>query len=149
MSVIITETVFYPAKALEAFEKSVSGAGAVVSFTGRVRDEGGAVATLSLSHYPAMTQAEIAKAGERAAQRWNLLDWHVIHRVGDMHPGEAIVFVATASAHRRAAFEAADYLMDYLKSDAPFWKSETRGDVKTWIEPTERDREDRNRWEQD
>lgn len=144
---IITDSAFDPEAALRDFRMAQTGAGAVVSFTGLVRDEGARVSTLSLSHYPGMTEAEIARTAKQAEARWDLSGWQIIHRVGDMPPHTPIVFVATASAHRRSAFEAADFLMDYLKSDAPLWKSETRDGRRAWIEPKASDYDDKARWE--
>ncbi|MET0746291.1 MAG: molybdenum cofactor biosynthesis protein MoaE, partial [Microvirga sp.] len=98
--------------------------GAVVAFTGLCRDEGGRLAALELEHYPGMAEAEIARVAGDAAARWPLLGLTIIHRFGRVDPGDPIVLVLAASSHRRAAFEAADFLMDYLKTRAPFWKRE-------------------------
>ena len=122
--------------------------GAITAFTGLVRghnldDE---IQSLTLSHYPDFTQKAIAQMGTKAMRRWPIVDWQVTHRIGVMRPGEAIVFVATASAHRRASFEAADFLMDYLKSEAPLWKQEQSGDRNSWIEPRQADIKDKARW---
>ena len=139
---------FEPAEALRSFEKRVEGAGAIVSFSGLVRDKSklGKVETLHLQAYSPMTERGIAKASAEAQERWPLAALMVIHRIGDLAPGEPIVFVATASAHRRAAFEAADFLMDYLKTEAVFWKKETTDSGAHWVEPRPEDYEDRNRW---
>ncbi len=146
-SVIITDKAFEPLTAASQFQKYAGGAGAIASFTGYVRGEGGSVSRLRLTHYPGMTEAKIKVLTAKAHVRWNLLACHVTHRVGDMGAGEAIVFVAAASPHRRAAFEAVDFLMDYLKSEAPFWKQEIGpGGEATWIEPKENDRRDIARW---
>jgi molybdopterin synthase catalytic subunit len=104
--------------------KRLPGAGAVVTFTGVCRDEGGRLATLELEHYPGMAEAEIQRIAGEAAARWPLLGVTVIHRFGKIAVGDDIVLVATASSHREAAFAAANYLMDYLKTSAPFWKKE-------------------------
>ncbi|MEO0983173.1 MAG: molybdenum cofactor biosynthesis protein MoaE [Pseudomonadota bacterium] len=143
----ITETPFDHAEALAEFTRRVGGAGAVVSFTGLVRGEDGVVSTLHLQAYSPMTERGIEAAVKTAKARWPLIDAHVIHRIGDMAPGEPIVFVAIASAHRRAAFEAADYLMDYLKTDAVFWKKEVSSAGAAWIEPRAEDYQDRARWD--
>lgn len=134
--------------ALSAFEKKVKGAGAVVSFSGLVRDvsSAGSVETLHLQAYEPMTTNGIRKAVERAETRWQLHGVCVIHRIGDMAPSDTIVFVATASKHRRAAFEAADFLMDYLKTKAVFWKKEVTEAGATWIEPRLEDYDDAARW---
>ena len=113
--ITITDIIFDPEAELARFRVLNNGAGAVVSFTGSVRGEAD---VLTLSHYPGFTEAEVARIGDQAMQRWPLLNYKIIHRVGAMTPGEVIVFVAAASLHRRAAFEAVDYIMDYLKSDA-------------------------------
>src|SRR5579872_5419030 len=108
-------------------------AGAVASFTGHVRKEGN-LATLTLEHYPHMTEAEIARLVAEAGNRWPLTGVTVIHRVGTLKPGERIVLVAVASQHRHAAFAACEFLMDYLKTHAPFWKEETRAAGHHWVE---------------
>lgn len=146
MSVTIIETAFDPEGALRDFRLSLDDVGAVVSFTGVVRAGGHDDLRLILSHYPAMTRRAIEGYGAAATARWPLTAWRVIHRVGDMRAGEPIVFVATASAHRRAAFEGADFLMDHLKSQAPFWKQERVGSASRWIEPRGEDQTDLARW---
>ena len=138
---------FRPGELLEAFTAGRSETGAVVSFTGLMRAEGGAAETLHLQAYPGFTDAEIARTEASASTRFALQDSLIVHRHGDISPGEAIVFVATAAAHRRAAFEAADHLMDYLKSRAPFWKRSAGPDGELWIEPTQTDYEDAARWD--
>ena len=122
--------------------------GAVVTFTGLCRDEGGRLAALELEHYPGMAEAEVARVVEEARTRWPLQGVRVIHRYGKILPGQNIVLVATASAHRRAAFEAAEFLMDYLKTRAPFWKREnlTDGSAGAWVEAKEADDEAADRW---
>lgn len=130
-----------------AFRDEVKGAGAIVAFTGIVRGEKQDL-SLTLSHYAGFTEKEIIKIVNKAEKRWSILNWRIIHRVGVMLPGEPIVFVATASIHRRASFEAADFLMDYLKSEAPFWKSEKSLGKKKWIEPRLQDLNDKKRWEE-
>jgi molybdopterin synthase catalytic subunit len=122
--------------------------GAVVSFTGICRaDENGApIAALTLEHYPGMAEAEIARHVEEARVRWPLLGVTIIHRYGRLTPGEAIVLVATASIHRQAAFAAAEFLMDYLKTRAPFWKQvEAAGGAK-WVEAKATDDAAAQRW---
>jgi len=120
-------------------------AGAVVTFLGRVRG-GDDLKSMRLEHYPAMTAREIERHVEEAKQRWPLLCVHVIHRIGELAPGENIVFVGVASDHRQAAFEAADFLMDYLKTSAPFWKFEQRGDGGNWVEARAEDDDALKRW---
>ncbi len=120
-------------------------AGAVASFTGHVRKEKD-LSTLTLEHYPHMTESEIARIAADAEQRWPLTGLTVIHRVGALKPGERIVLVAVASQHRQAAFQACEFLMDYLKTHAPFWKEETRGDAHHWVEHRASDDEAATRW---
>lgn len=134
---------------LHAFLERLEGDGAVVSFVGlaRPRDRDGApVARLHLDHYPGMTERSLAAIADNAAARFDVSDLVVVHRCGDVAPGDPIVFVAAASPHRRAAFLAADYLMDRLKTDAAFWKREDGVDGSRWIEPTGQDHADRKRW---
>ncbi|HWA89046.1 MAG TPA: molybdenum cofactor biosynthesis protein MoaE [Rhizomicrobium sp.] len=119
--------------------------GAVVSFTGHVRAEPG-LAALALEHYPDMTEREIARHVEDAEARWPLAGVTVIHRTGRLEPGARIVLVAVASAHRRAAFEACEFLMDYLKTRAPFWKREERNDGARWVEAKASDDDAAARW---
>ena len=137
------------AETLSDFELSVSDAGAIVSFTGQVRPESaaGRVSALFLEAYSPMTERGIEAALQQAKQRWQLSGALIRHRTGEMRPGDTIVFVATASKHRRAAFEAADFLMDYLKTEAVFWKKETTDDGETWIEPRQDDYRDAARWQ--
>jgi molybdopterin synthase catalytic subunit len=122
--------------------------GAGVAFTGFCRDEGGRLMALELEHYPGMAEAEIARIAQEAESRWPLLGLTVIHRVGKIRPGEGIVLALAASAHRRAAFEAAEFLMDYLKTHAPFWKREhlKDGTVGGWVEAKSQDDEATGRW---
>ncbi|MFN3527357.1 MAG: molybdenum cofactor biosynthesis protein MoaE, partial [Paracoccus sp. (in: a-proteobacteria)] len=110
------------------------GAGAVVSFTGIVRDDSGDLAALEIEHYPGMTEQALTRYGAEAARRFDLTGWRIVHRHGRLAVGQPIMMVATAARHRRAAFEAADYLMDWLKSRAPFWKREIGRDGSTrWV----------------
>jgi molybdopterin synthase catalytic subunit len=122
--------------------------GALVAFTGLCRDEGGRLAALELEHYSGMAEAEIDRLGEQAESRWPLLGLTVIHRFGRISPGEEIVLVLAASAHRMAAFEAASFMMDYLKTQAPFWKREhlKDGTIGTWVEAKEADDRAMERW---
>ncbi|MGO4404218.1 molybdenum cofactor biosynthesis protein MoaE [Bosea sp. RAF48] len=124
--------------------------GALVSFTGLCRDENGSLAALELEHYPAMAEAEIGRVAAEAAARWPLMGLVAIHRYGLIRPGEQIVLVLAASAHRRAAFEAADFMMDYLKTRAPFWKREHRADgtLGGWVEAKTDDDDAARRWEE-
>jgi molybdopterin synthase catalytic subunit len=128
--------------------KSRRDIGAVTTFTGLCRDEGGRLAALELEHYPGMAEAELARVAGEAAARWPLQGATVIHRFGKIRPGENIVLVVMASAHRRAAFEAAEFLMDYLKTRAPFWKREhlLDGSTGTWVEAKDTDDAAAERW---
>lgn len=121
------------------------GSGAVATFTGLVRDDGG-VTTLELEHYPGMTEAALRAIADKAVARWGLLAVSVVHRVGPMAPGERIVFVGTAAPHRSAALEACAYLIDRLKTDAPFWKREARGAQAGWVEARAADDEATAKW---
>jgi molybdopterin synthase catalytic subunit len=138
---------FEPGAELSAFCAGRTESGAVASFVGIARGEGGAATALELEAYPGFTEAEIGKVVEVAMRRFALHDALVIHRHGPIAPGEPIVMVATASAHRREAFEACDFLMDYLKSRAPFWKKEHGPAGARWVEPTARDLDDIARWD--
>ena len=122
--------------------------GAVATFTGLCRDEGGRLAALELEHYPGMAEAEIGRMATEAEARWPLTGLTVIHRFGKLIPGEPIVLVVTASSHREAAFEAAKFLMDFLKTRAPFWKKEYRvdGNVGDWVEAKASDDDAADRW---
>jgi len=120
--------------------------GAVVSFTGLVRDVAGTLAAMELEHYPEMAEKALAAIEAEARGRWPLQACLIVHRYGAMAPGERIMMVATASAHRQAAFEAAEFLMDYLKSRAPFWKKETGAAGSTWVDAREEDEAALGRW---
>ena len=122
--------------------------GAVVTFSGLCRDEGGRLAALELEHYPGMAEAEISRIAGEALQRWPLSALTVIHRYGRIEPGANIVLVVTASGHREAAFEAASFLMDFLKSRAPFWKKEhlSEGSQGDWVEAKASDDKAAARW---
>jgi molybdopterin synthase catalytic subunit len=123
--------------------------GAVVTFTGTVRGGSGetAIASMTLEHYPGMTEAELARVEAEAAARWPLQASLIVHRIGTLQPGDNIVLVATASVHREAAFEAARFLMDYLKTRAPFWKKERALDgTERWVDARESDDRAAGRW---
>jgi molybdopterin synthase catalytic subunit len=138
MRIEIAAAPFDPHAAVRGFH--AVGAGACASFIGYCRDEGGAVQWLELQHYPGFTESEIARVAASVKAEHALLDLLVIHRSGRVLPGEPIVLVAALSPHRAAAFAAVDQMMDYLKTDAPFWKREMRADGPRWIEPTLEDR---------
>ncbi len=147
MSVRLQDEAFEPGALLTVFSEGRTKTGAIVSFTGIARADQGDATILELEAYPGFTEAEIGKIAAEAETRFSLHDLMVVHRTGKIAPGEAVVFVATAAAHRREAFEAADFLMDYLKSRAPFWKKEHGATGAQWIEPTARDRSDVARWD--
>jgi molybdopterin synthase catalytic subunit len=141
----LTDHPFDPGVELNAFWSGRADTGAVASFLGIARsgDGGG----LELQAYRGFTESEIGAYADAASRRFSLRDVAVIHRTGRIAPGEAIVLVLTASAHRREAFEACDYLMDYLKSRAPLWKKEHGPEGARWVEPTARDLSDAARWD--
>ncbi len=134
---------------LAAMTAATGDAGAIVSFTGIVRSShsGENVDALWLDHHERLTVAAVAAIDDDARRKFELFDLTIAHRVGRLLPGEPIVFVAASAEHRRAAFDAVDYVMDRLKTDAPFWKRESRGDGEHWIEAREADHTDRARWE--
>lgn len=124
--------------------------GAIVSFVGLVRDinDGADVSTLTLEHYPEMTEKALQAILDEAKQRWDVMDAVVIHRVGTLLPTDQIVLVAISSAHRQAAFSACEFVMDYLKTQAPFWKKETNSEGSRWVEARTSDDEAQARWTQ-
>ncbi len=124
-----------------------AGAGAIVTFQGLVRDEDGRLTALEIEHYPGMTEAQLDSFGQQAAQRFGLSDWLIIHRHGHLPVGQTIMMVATAARHRTAAFDAAEFLMDWLKSRAPFWKREITADGPgEWVAATSHDEDALSRW---
>ena len=121
--------------------------GAVCTFLGLVRDlAGNSIKSMTLDHYPGMTEKELYKIEAEARARWSLTDCVIIHRYGTLAPGDRIVMVATASLHRQAAFDSCEFLMDYLKTRAPFWKKEDTGDGEKWVEARASDDDAANRW---
>ncbi|WP_071799187.1 molybdenum cofactor biosynthesis protein MoaE [Natronohydrobacter thiooxidans] len=120
--------------------------GAVVTFCGIVRNDGGALQAMEIEHYPGMTERALTQIAEEAARRWSLAGCLIIHRYGRMEPGEKIMMVATAARHRADAFAAADFLMDYLKSRAPFWKKEFSGEGAEWVAAKDADEAALGRW---
>jgi molybdopterin synthase catalytic subunit len=132
---------------LNAFAATVPGAGAVVSFSGITRDlASGDLKTMRIEHYPGMTETALARIRATAIDRFTLADAMILHRYGDMAPGDTIMMVATAARHRADAFQAAEFLMDYLKSRAPFWKQEITPDGATWVTPRAADEDALKRW---
>lgn len=137
----------------EAFDSAAllkdfgAGAGAVVTFTGRVRNNGANdLLAMEIEHYPGMTEKALAAIEGEAKERWGLVDSLVVHRFGALRPDEDIMMVATAARHRKAAFEAAEFLMDYLKSRAPFWKREHTTTGSSWVAATKADEDALGRW---
>ena len=148
MAIRVQTAAFDPGVEVNALHAANVGIGAVVSFIGYVRDfnEGREIAGMFLEHYPGMTEKALGKITAEAEQRWPLLRLDVLHRVGALEPGEPIVFVGVASAHRQAAFDACAFVMDYLKTRAPFWKKETSGDGPHWVEGRDSDHAAAGRW---
>ena len=149
MQARLADESFAADRELAEFTARLDGAGAVVSFVGIARDRsagGEKVERLILEAHPRMTLRSLNEIGAAAIERFAISQLRIVHRHGAVMPGEAIVFVAAAAVHRRAAFDAADYMMDRLKTDALFWKREDRADGSHWIEPREDDHEARERW---
>ncbi|HXO69125.1 MAG TPA: molybdenum cofactor biosynthesis protein MoaE [Bradyrhizobium sp.] len=148
VTIRIQEADFDIAQEIAALTQGRADIGAVVTFSGICRGAEGAetIAALTLEHYPGMAEAEIARHAETAASRWPLTGLTVIHRVGRIQPGENIVLVVTSSAHRHAAFEAAEFLMDYLKAHAPFWKREEGAAGTGWVDARDHDNAAAGRW---
>ena len=136
-----------------AIRSRAGDAGAIVTFTGLVREiygddsSAGAVQSLTLEHYPGMTEKCLKDIQQKAEARWPLLATRIIHRVGELCSHDQIVLVATASAHRQAAFESAEFIMDYLKSEAPFWKKQKSENESSWIESRDSDKSALHRWQ--
>jgi molybdopterin synthase catalytic subunit len=142
--ILVTDQDLDPARMLAAFSLEQANAGAIVSFVGQVR--GGDVQALELNYHPFFTAKVVKEIAEDAMARFGIADCCIVHRHGRLLPGEPIVFVAAAAEHRRAAFDAVDYLMDRLKLEAPFWKREERADGARWIEARPSDVADHQRW---
>lgn len=152
MSIVarLEERALEPAQELNALLEQAKGDGAIVSFTGIARldtKSGKSLGRLVLEHHPTLTERSLEEIASSAAARFEISHVRVIHRCGEILPGEPIVFAGAASQHRRAAFEAADYLMDRLKTEAVFWKQEVSKAGSQWIEPTEADYADSERWD--
>jgi molybdopterin synthase catalytic subunit len=148
VTIRIQEPDFDIAREISALTEARTDIGAVVSFSGICRGSEGdePIAALTLEHYPGMAEAEIARHAETAMSRWPLTGLTIIHRVGRIRPGENIVLVLTASQHRQAAFQAAEFLMDYLKANAPFWKREESAEGTSWVEARHHDDAAAARW---
>ncbi len=146
MSVRVQSEPFDKGAEVAEFTAAMPGAGAVVTFSGLVRDEGGALTAMEIEHYPGMTERALEKIRDDAMTRWSLTGAAIIHRFGPMKPGEQIMMVATAARHRADAFAAAEFLMDYLKSRAPFWKKEFGADGANWVAAKDEDEVALDRW---
>jgi molybdopterin synthase catalytic subunit len=144
--VIVQEGAFDGGAELNAFTAAQSNMGAIVSFTGIVRDVAAGLKQMDIEHYPGMTERALEQIAADAMTRWDLGDVLVIHRYGPLHPDEPIMMVATASKHRKDAFEAADFLMDFLKSRAPFWKKEQTFASNDWVASKQEDEDALKRW---
>lgn len=146
--ILVQEADFDPAALGEKLTVGRTDVGALVTFTGLVRDlpGTGGLSSMTLEHYPGMTERELARIAEEAAERWPLQGIVMVHRYGRLTPGERIVMVATASPHREAAFQSASFLMDYLKTKAPFWKKEASDKGETWVEAKASDDSAATRW---
>jgi len=149
MAIRVQHEAFQPGVELEALHAANAGIGAVVGFVGYVRDynDGNPVAAMTLEYYPGMTEKALAGIVAQAQERWPLLGVEIVHRVGHLLPGEPIVFVGTASAHRQAAFDACNFIMDYLKTRAPFWKREDTPEGAHWVDGRASDQAAARRWE--
>ena len=147
MRILIQEHPFDLGQEAQNFAEKQDNAGAIVTFTGIVRNTSlGDLKTLTIEHYPAMTEKAISEIAQTAIDRWSLQDALVLHRHGNLAPGEGIMMVATAATHRSDAFAAADFLMDYLKSRAPFWKKEITASGANWVEAKDSDEQALRRW---
>lgn len=149
MTVSVQREDFDIAAEIERLSAADPDIGAVVSFTGLVRQMtgDGPITAMELEHYPGMTERALGQIAAAARERWPLQGVRVIHRYGSLEPGDRIVLVLTASRHRRAAFEAAEFLMDYLKTRAPFWKKEDRAGGARWVDARDADDSAAERWE--
>ena len=147
MRIVVQDASFDPGAELNGFSATTQGAGAVVTFTGVVRDLAtGDLDVMEIEHYPGMTESALTTIAVDAQERWSLADVLVIHRYGRLRVGDQIMMVATASRHRKDAFEAAEYLMDYLKSRAPFWKKEITKGGADWVAAKVEDEAALRRW---
>ncbi|KUF11310.1 molybdenum cofactor biosynthesis protein MoaE [Pseudoponticoccus marisrubri] len=146
MRIVVQQAPFDFGAEADRFAAGRTDLGAVVTFTGVVRDADGDLQRMEIEHYPGMTEKALEAIAQEAATRWSLGEVLVIHRHGPLQAGERIMMVATAARHRKAAFEAADFLMDYLKSRAPFWKKEHGADGAGWVAARDEDEAALRRW---
>ncbi len=149
LSVTVQPEAFDLANEFKLLQGDDRGVGAIVSFVGLVRDLNLAddVVALELEHYPGMTEKSLMRILDQASARWSIQAARVVHRVGKMHPGDPIVIVLTASAHRQDAYEANQFIMDYLKTEAPFWKKEWTPDGPRWVDARDSDQHAAARWQ--
>jgi molybdopterin synthase catalytic subunit len=145
MRIVVQDAPFDFGEETERFAAGRDDMGAIVTFSGIVRG-GGDLDVMEIEHYPGMTEKALEQIAGEAKERWSLGDVLVIHRYGPLRPGEKIMMVATAAPHRKDAFEAAEYLMDYLKSRAPFWKKERAGEDASWVAAKDEDEAALDRW---
>lgn len=147
MQILVQEAAFDPGDQLASFTRETTGAGAIVSFTGVVRNDTGTLHHMMIEHFPGMTESALEKIAIAAKERFSLENLLVLHRFGTLSVDEPIMMVATAAKHRKDAFAGADYLMDYLKSRAPFWKKEVTSDGASWVESKHADEAALADWE--
>lgn len=148
MKIVVQTEDFDLGSEITALRASQLNIGAVASFVGLVRDinDGSSVAAMSLEHYPGMTEKALQKIATEATQRWQVIDATIIHRVGDLYPSDQIVLVAVASMHRHDAFAACEFIMDFLKTRAPFWKKELTPQGVRWVDARDTDENATQRW---
>lgn len=149
MRIAVQESDFDIAAEIDLLKDNRTDLGAIATFTGLVRDIHGdkVIKKMTLEHFPAMAEKELAKIGEQAQKRWPIEGSTIIHRYGELRPGDQIVLVITTSHHREAAFEAAQFIMDWLKTDAPFWKKEETNDGEHWVAAKAEDDAKKDRWD--
>jgi len=148
MTVRVQREDFNAGTEIESLRLAAAGVGAVVSFVGQVRDvnDGASISMLTLEYYPGMTEKSLESIAEQAKRRWNILDTVIIHRYGELLPADQIVLVAVSGAHRKEAFAACEFIMDYLKTEAPFWKKEKTALGEHWVDARDSDDKARERW---
>ena len=151
LDIAVQQSDFDLSKEYESVREVAGDPGAIVTFTGLVRefyteDSTDSIQALTLEHYPGMTEKSLLRIAEQADAKWPLLAIRIVHRVGELKPGDQIVLVATASAHRQAAFESAQFIMDYLKSNAPFWKKQKTDKSTDWVQARQTDADAIKRW---
>ncbi len=147
VTVAVQTEVFDTAQLLASLQDNSGQVGAVVTFTGLVRDlQAGGLQSMQLEHYPGMTEKSLARIADEAQSRWQLIALQIVHRVGCLHRNDPIVYVGASSAHREDAFAACQFVMDYLKRDAPFWKKECTNDGEAWVAQKASDLKAAKKW---